>query len=45
MKHYTYLIIGGGMTADSAVQGIRENDAKGSIGLISREPEIGRAHV
>jgi NADPH-dependent 2,4-dienoyl-CoA reductase/sulfur reductase-like enzyme len=37
MPNYTYLIIGGGMTADSAVQGIREVDRRGSIGLISTE--------
>jgi NADPH-dependent 2,4-dienoyl-CoA reductase/sulfur reductase-like enzyme len=34
MAHYKYLIIGAGMTADSAVQGIRELDPTGSIGLI-----------
>jgi 3-phenylpropionate/trans-cinnamate dioxygenase ferredoxin reductase subunit len=38
MPHYKYLIIGGGMTADSAVQGIREVDPRGSIGMICREP-------
>ncbi|NGX53391.1 MAG: Putidaredoxin reductase [Chlamydiae bacterium] len=32
---YTYLIIGGGMTADAAVQGIRSVDASGKIGIIS----------
>ena len=37
MSHYKYLIIGGGMTADSAVKGIREVDSEGSIGLISSE--------
>lgn len=37
MKAYKYLIIGGGMTADAAVKGIRELDASGSIGLISAE--------
>jgi NADPH-dependent 2,4-dienoyl-CoA reductase/sulfur reductase-like enzyme len=37
MPNYTYLIIGGGMTAASAVQGIREVDASGSIGLLSAE--------
>jgi 3-phenylpropionate/trans-cinnamate dioxygenase ferredoxin reductase subunit len=37
MKNYDYLIIGGGMTADAAVQGIRDLDSKGSIGLISAE--------
>lgn len=39
MKNYKYLIIGGGMTADSAVSGIREIDPEGSIGLISMESE------
>lgn len=37
MPHYKYLIVGGGMTADAAVNGIREDDADGSIGLISAE--------
>jgi NADPH-dependent 2,4-dienoyl-CoA reductase/sulfur reductase-like enzyme len=37
MPHYTYLIIGGGMTADAAVHGIRQRDAHGAIGLISAE--------
>jgi 3-phenylpropionate/trans-cinnamate dioxygenase ferredoxin reductase component len=37
MKAYTYLIIGGGITADSAVRGIRQVDASGSIGLLSEE--------
>ena len=35
--HYTYLIIGGGMTGDSAVRGIREVDDRGSIGMLSAE--------
>ncbi|HWH72582.1 MAG TPA: FAD/NAD(P)-binding oxidoreductase, partial [Candidatus Sulfotelmatobacter sp.] len=39
MPRYTYLIIGGGMTADAAVRGIREVDSTGSIGLVSAEPE------
>jgi NADPH-dependent 2,4-dienoyl-CoA reductase/sulfur reductase-like enzyme len=38
MKDYRYLIIGGGLTGDAAVRGIRELDAEGSIGMISREP-------
>lgn len=38
MPHYKYLIIGGGMTADSAVKGIREIDLNGSIGVIAGEP-------
>lgn len=37
MKSYKYLIIGGGMTADSAARGIREVDATGAIGMISSE--------
>ncbi len=39
MPHYPYLIIGGGMTADAAVRGIRELDANGAIGLIGAEPD------
>ncbi len=38
MPHYKYLIAGGGMTADAAVNGIREADPDGSVGLISAEP-------
>jgi 3-phenylpropionate/trans-cinnamate dioxygenase ferredoxin reductase component len=37
MPHYKYLIVGGGMTAEAAVRGIREIDPNGSIGLISQE--------
>lgn len=37
MKAYQYLIIGGGMTAAAAVDGIREVDSTGSIGLIGEE--------
>ena len=37
MKEFDYLIIGGGMTADSAVRGIRESDSHGTIGLISAD--------
>jgi NADPH-dependent 2,4-dienoyl-CoA reductase/sulfur reductase-like enzyme len=39
MQNYKYLIVGGGMTADAAVSGIRELDPKGSIGLISAESD------
>ena len=39
MKHYQYLIVGGGLTGDAAARGIRELDTKGSIGLISMEPD------
>jgi len=37
MPAYKYLIIGGGMTADAAVSGIKEIDPSGSIGLITTE--------
>lgn len=39
MPNYNYLIIGGGMTADAAVRGIRERDPQGSIGLIGAEAQ------
>ena len=39
MKHYKYLIIGGGLAGDAATRGIRELDGEGSIGLISMEPD------
>jgi 3-phenylpropionate/trans-cinnamate dioxygenase ferredoxin reductase component len=38
MPSYKYLVVGGGMTADAALQGIREVDQAGSIGLIGSEP-------
>jgi NADPH-dependent 2,4-dienoyl-CoA reductase/sulfur reductase-like enzyme len=37
MPNYTYLIVGGGMTAAAAVNGIREVDASGTIGVIGAE--------
>jgi 3-phenylpropionate/trans-cinnamate dioxygenase ferredoxin reductase component len=37
MKQYHYLIVGGGLTGDAAVRGIRELDTDGSIGIISKE--------
>src|SRR6516165_8264350 len=37
MPNYTYLIVGGGMTADAAVHGIREVDRDGSIGVLGAE--------
>lgn len=37
MTAYKYLIVGGGMTADAAAQGIREVDTIGTIGLVSAE--------
>lgn len=37
MPDYKYLIIGGGMTADAAMRGIRSVDKSGRIGIISNE--------
>ena len=47
MKAYQYLIIGGGMTADAAVSGIRDLDKDGTICLISAEkdPPYNRTHL
>ena len=39
MKHYKYLIIGGGLAGDGATRGIRELAPDGSIGVISAEPD------
>jgi 3-phenylpropionate/trans-cinnamate dioxygenase ferredoxin reductase component len=39
MKHYKYLIIGGGLAGDAATEGIRELDTEGTIGMISMEPD------
>jgi NADPH-dependent 2,4-dienoyl-CoA reductase/sulfur reductase-like enzyme len=38
MVSYRYLIVGSGMTASAALDGIRRHDAKGSIGLFGAEP-------
>jgi NADPH-dependent 2,4-dienoyl-CoA reductase/sulfur reductase-like enzyme len=38
MPDFRYLIVGGGMTGDSACRGIRDHDGDGSIGLVSSEP-------
>lgn len=37
MKSFQYVIVGGGMTADAAVRGIRELDGKGSIAVFGAE--------
>jgi 3-phenylpropionate/trans-cinnamate dioxygenase ferredoxin reductase component len=37
MADFRYLIVGGGMTADAACRGIREQDETGSIGLFAEE--------
>ena len=39
MKHYKYLIIGGGLAGDAATKGIRELDPDGTIGMMSLEPD------
>jgi NADPH-dependent 2,4-dienoyl-CoA reductase/sulfur reductase-like enzyme len=37
MPRHKYLIVGGGMTADAAVKGIRQVDAQGEIGIMAKE--------
>ncbi|GGL03107.1 NADPH-dependent 2,4-dienoyl-CoA reductase/sulfur reductase-like enzyme [Curtobacterium luteum] len=37
MTDFRYLIVGGGMVADSAARGIRELDADGTIGIVSED--------
>ncbi|HEX5417663.1 MAG TPA: FAD-dependent oxidoreductase [Chloroflexota bacterium] len=39
MPYYPYLIIGGGMTADAAIHGIRDVDADRAIGVVGDEPD------
>ncbi len=39
MPNSKYLIVGGGMTADAAIHGIRESDRGGSIALIGAETQ------
>lgn len=36
---YDYLIIGGGMVADSAARGIRERDTSGSVGILGADSD------
>lgn len=38
VARYDYLIVGGGMTADAAAHGIRREDSKGTIAIVSAEP-------
>ena len=40
MKHHKYVIVGGGMTADSAVHGIRKIDQDGAIAMICEERHL-----
>lgn len=39
MADFQYLIVGGGMTADAAVRGIRQIDRSGKVGIISNEAD------
>lgn len=39
MSHHKYLIVGGGMTADAALRGIREVDEEGTAAIFSEEPD------
>ena len=39
MKHYRYLIVGGGLTGDAAARGILELDVAASIGMITKESD------
>ncbi len=39
MREFDYVIVGGGLAASSAVDGIREVDATGSIGVFTDEPD------
>lgn len=38
MTSYDFLIVGGGMVADAAAKGIREQGSTGSIGILGEEP-------
>jgi 3-phenylpropionate/trans-cinnamate dioxygenase ferredoxin reductase subunit len=40
MRRYPYLLVGGGMTADAAIGGIRHADPSGPIGVIGSEPHL-----
>lgn len=44
MEHHKYLIVGGGMAADSAVRGIRKTDPSGTIAMVcdERDPPYDR---
>lgn len=39
MAGFDYLIVGGGMTADAAAKGIRKQDSRGSIGVVSADSD------
>ncbi len=39
MPEYTYVIVGGGMTAAAAAESIRQHDPAGTVGMIGAEPD------
>jgi NADPH-dependent 2,4-dienoyl-CoA reductase/sulfur reductase-like enzyme len=39
-NNYRYVVVGAGLAGVSAVEGIRERDAQGSILLVGREPDL-----
>jgi NADPH-dependent 2,4-dienoyl-CoA reductase/sulfur reductase-like enzyme len=39
-QHFTYIIIGGGLTGASAIEGIRQRDTSGTIALFANEARI-----
>jgi len=38
--HYRYVIVGGGLAATAAIEGIRAHDREGSILMVSRENHL-----
>lgn len=40
MRHYDYVIVGGGMTADAAAHAIRETDKTGNVCIISADAHL-----
>lgn len=40
VKKFKYVIIGGGVSSTTAIMGIREHDAEGSIALVRDEPTV-----
>ncbi len=40
MKHYKYLIVGGGIAADAAAKAVRKIDVESSIGMLADEPDL-----
>ncbi|MFM2152818.1 MAG: hypothetical protein RL199_1253 [Pseudomonadota bacterium] len=40
MSHFRYLIVGGGLAGDAALQALRASDPGGSIGVVGAEPHL-----